>query len=461
MRQLKQRQIFAWLVILPLTAAIATAQRSSSPLLAASQVVAATNEEKAIESLPPRLRRTGRALLNERDDDKRAALADELAKEPNETTVFLLTVLDADKSPLVRRAIVNRLGRVSDARIAEAMKRHAASDADVGISILAADRFRMFLMRDAAALISQRMELARERNDKAGLRQLEQEQERWISLVNGVMLPSFLRVPPPLFSVKDADQPVRFLAFGDFGTGSNEQKRLALVMQQVNKQKPFDFGLTLGDNFYQDGMTGTNDPRWRSWWEDIYSPLGIKFYATLGNHDWYGADSPASEILYSQQSATWRMPAPYYTFTAGCAQFFAIDTNEMSEAQISWLKDELAKSRARWKIVYGHHPIFSASANGGGSQKLQQTLLPILSGRVDLYLAGHNHNLQHLNPANGVDFLIVGGGGQKLDRIKKGERALFAREEFGFAAFDVKTESLKASLIGADGKTLYEYTLKK
>jgi hypothetical protein len=95
----------------------------------------------------------------------------------------------------------------------------------------------------------------------------------------------------------------------------------------------------------------------------LYDPLGIKFYATLGNHDWGFADSPAAEILYTWKSPSWRMPAPYYTFTAGPMQFFAMDTNEVSEAQLLWLKDELAKSRARWKLVYGHHPIYSAGAH--------------------------------------------------------------------------------------------------
>ena len=52
----------------------------------------------------------------------------------------------------------------------------------------------------------------------------------------------------------------------------------------------FDFGITLGDNFYSIGMESPEDLRWQTQWEKMYGPLGIPFYATLGNHDWgFGA----------------------------------------------------------------------------------------------------------------------------------------------------------------------------
>jgi hypothetical protein len=151
------------------------------------------------------------------------------------------------------------------------------------------------------------------------------------------------------------------------------------------------------------------------------------------------------------------MPAPYYSFTAGPVQFFALDTSEVSEAQLVWLKEELTKSRARWKVVYGHHPIKSGAP--GGNQKLTQALLPILSGRADLYLTGHEHNLQHLKPEGKLHFLIVGGGGQKLDKLKSKPDSLFADQAFGFAVFEADIKHLRFNLIGADGKELYTYTL--
>lgn len=88
-------------------------------------------------------------------------------------------------------------------------------------------------------------------------------------------------------------------------------------------------------------------------------------------------------------------------------------------------------------------------------------LLPILSGRADIYLTGHQHNLQHLKPVDGIHFFIVGGGGQKLDKVTPGSRAFFAAKDYGFAVLEAETTRLGIRIINADGKQLYEYTLTK
>jgi hypothetical protein len=313
---------------------------------------------------------------------------------------------------------------------------------------------------DLRRVLTKRLELARRNGDEAGLKLLAEEQERWISLVRGTMLPRFLRVPPPLFSLKAPEQPVRFLAFGDFGTGSEQQKQVAAAMLGFHRNEPFDFAITLGDNFYDGGMSGPNDPRWKTWWSDRYDPLGVKFYAVLGNHDWVLADSPAAEILYSERGPSWRMPSPYYTFTAGPVQLFALDTNEISEAQLIWLQEELAKSGARWKIAYGHHPIYSAGAHSDNPALIGR-LLPVLKGRADVYIAGHDHDFQHLKPEGGVHFFVAGGGGASLRQLKMGPRSLFAKDAYGFAVVEASERQLQVRFIGTDLSKLYEYSLTK
>lgn len=425
------------------------------------QVDSTRASDALLNSLPPALRERGRKLLDEPDKEKRAHLAEKLAKEnAAEAADFLLAVLDTETAANVRRAIIDYLGKYDHARVRSMLRAHALTDADAGVAILALDRLRALQTQDLRALLTARTEKARRGTDEKSLRLLEAEQERWISLVRGVALPAFMRVVPPVFSLKQTDQPIRVLAFGDFGTGSDEQRKLAAAMLRVHQATPFDFGLTLGDNFYGEGMLSPLDARWHTWWEDLYAPLGIEFYATLGNHDWYGADSPAAEILYTQQSRTWNMPAPYYTFTSGSAQFFALDTNEVSDAQLRWLANELSVSRARWKIVYGHHPIIS-DAPRGDNQTLKEKLLPILKGRADVYLTGHEHNLQHLKPEGNLHFFIVGGGGQKLDKFTASECTLFARRDYGFSVLEANQNQLKIRFIGADGNQLYEYALQK
>ena len=414
-----------------------------------------------LNTLKAELRAKGQALIGQSDEVQRAKLATELIRtNAADAAEFLLAVLSADPSARVRYAIVDNLGRLSDGRVREALERHAATDPDVGVARLALERLRAQRSLEMRALLRRRIDLARSKGDDAALRLLGEEDERWISLVRGTMLPSFMRVPPPLFSLKADDKPIRVLAFGDYGTGSLEQKKNAGAMLAYHKTSSFDFAITLGDNFYSLGMESPTDPRWKTWWDDLYNPLGIKFYATMGNHDWGYPDSPAAEILYGLGSPSWRMPAPYYTFTAGPVQFFALDTNEVSEAQLIWLKAELDKSRARWKVVYGHHPIYSAGQHGD-NRGLIAKLLPILKGRADVYLAGHDHDMQHLKPEGDLQFFVSGGGGASNRPITPGPRSLFAKASFGFSVLDVSATELRITFISADSAKLYEYALHK
>jgi hypothetical protein len=230
-------------------------------------------------------------------------------------------------------------------------------------------------------------------------------------------------------------------------------------MRTYHEKQPFTFAVTLGDNFYSRGMVSPDDPRWQTWWSDLYDPLGIPFYATLGNHDWGDPNSPAAEILFTARSRSWRMPAAYYTFTAGPVQFFALDTDLISEAQLLWLVEELDRSRATWKVVYGHHPIYSEGRHEDNNDKIAQ-LLPVLRDRADVYLAGHDHDMQHLRPEGTLHFFVAGSGG-KLRPIEAGPRSLFAKSANGFAVLDADAETLTVTFVEADLSSPYSYTLTR
>jgi tartrate-resistant acid phosphatase type 5 len=411
--------------------------------------------------MKPELRERALSVLDESSEVARIRSAAALARtSPSESMDFLISVLSTDRSVRLRHAIIKEIEGHSLPGVREVLEKLAASDPDAGVAILALEALRARASREMRAMLVKRIEMARRDNDKEGLELLAAEHERWISITRGTMLPAFLRAPAGEFSLKASDLPVRVLAFGDFGTGSEPQKKVAAVMREYHRQAPFDFGITLGDNFYPSGMKSPTDERWQTWYGDLYDPLGIKIYASLGNHDWYGVDSPAAEILYSDRSPSWRLPSPYYTFNAGPVQFFALDTNEMSEAQFMWLDREISKSRARWRVVYGHHPIYSAGAHGD-TPALIARLLPLLKDRVDVYIAGHEHDMQHLKPDGGVHFFIAGGGGQMTRPLQPGPRSVFARAAHGFAVLEADRNRLKITFIGTDSKPMHEHALQK
>jgi hypothetical protein len=449
-------RLFPALAIGLLEAALAFGSATPAQRAAATPGASASS----VNLLPQALRLRGSEILAATDDPKRAKLTGKLAKEePEASAAFLLNLLDRDPSPSVREAIVSELGRRPGAAVRKALEKHAASDPNATVSLLALERLRESSMEDLRGLLKQRIELARRDPYPEAKRELFAEDERWISLVRGTMLPSFLRQPPGDFSVPSRGDAVRVVVFGDFGDGSESQRQTAEAIRKEHGIKPFDFGLTLGDNFYEEGSESPKDPRWKSQWEDLYGPLGIRFYAVLGNHDWKLSDSPAAEILYS--SATWDMPSPYYTFTSGNVQFFGIDTNEVSEEQLRWLREALERSHARWKIVYGHHPIYSAGQHGD-TKRLVEHLLPVLRDRADAYFCGHDHDMQHLKPDGGVHFFVAGAGGAHQRPIHPHPRTLFAKtDEHGFAVIEIAGDHLTVRFIADDGSELYRYTLEK
>jgi hypothetical protein len=434
--------------------AVEVAQVGPQPSIAVAQ------DDPRIAKLPPALRAEGLLLLAEPDEDKRADRAEALAdKDAIGALDFLLALLETDPSADVRENIVDELEDLDDPRVDPALERRVLLDPDLDIALAALDLLRARASMPLMRLLEQRLQTERKSGRTEGVAKLAQEQERWTTIVRGGMLPTFLQSPPEMFSLKPAGQPIRVLAFGDFGDGGAAQKRVAAAMLQYHRQHAFDFAITLGDNFYPSGMNSPADPRWNTWWSSLYDPLNIQFYAALGNHDWNQPNGPAAEILFARQSPSWRMPAAYYTFQAGDVQFFALDTDIISEAQLLWLTDQLDRSRAAWKVVYGHHPIYSEGQHEDNNDKIAQ-LLPVLKDRADVYLAGHDHDMQHLKPEGGLHFFVAGSGG-KLRTIEPGPRSLFAKSAHGFAVLEADGANLTIRFVQDDLTSPYSYTISR
>jgi len=278
-----------------------------------------------------------------------------------------------------------------------------------------------------------------------------------------------LQAPRALPSITPADQAVRVIAFGDFGDGVPQQMKTAGAMVQYSQDHPFDFGITLGDNFYPIGLSNPTSARWDRDWEAPYNPLGVRFYATLGNHDHYIPWNPGGEIRRSEHSRSWCMPRRFYTYTAGPVQFFALDTQPVQwfrgRTQLKWLREALRASQAPWKVVYGHHPVYTNGEHGrdlGYLPRLRTKLLPILrDAKVDVYLAGHDHDLEALKPEGGVLFFVSGGGGKEKRPLRTSECRAWAESTYGFTVLEADSEEMTVRFLGSEGQELYRTTWKK
>lgn len=392
-------------------------------------------------------------------EQRRTAVQRKLSQLDDATIRELLEQAATEPDASIRRLILQRLARLDRPDVEQAFARHAARDPDADLALFALERLRVLQAQRLARLFEQRLALAREQKDPGAVERLVAEHQRWATLAGGALLPFFMQQPPPVFDAVSGKTSVRVFAIGDFGVETEEQRRVAAAVAAYHRRRPFDIGLTLGDNFVPDGVLGPADPRWKSGWEQLYGGLGIPVFASTGNHDWGLADSPAGEILYGERSPGWRMPALYYTFRAGPAQFFALATHVMSETQLAWLDRELARCTARWKIVYGHHPIYSYGAHGD-TPLLKRSLLPLLRERAQVYLVGHEHLVQHLKPEGGVHFLVAPASGQSARPVKTGPMTLYADSFYGFVVLEMDERSIRAAFVDDQGRTRYETEIR-
>jgi hypothetical protein len=109
-------------------------------------------------------------------------------------------------------------------------------------------------------------------------------------------------------------------------------------------------------------------------------------------------------------------------------------------------------------VVYGHHPIVAAGVYRD-EQRVREALLPILRGRANLYICGHEHDLEHLVTDEGLHLVVSGGGGAPLYPLETGARAEFAASQNGFAVIEADRETLSVSLVDADLKVLHRFAL--
>jgi predicted phosphodiesterase len=213
---------------------------------------------------------------------------------------------------------------------------------------------------------------------------------------------------------------VRFAAFGDMGTGTTPQYELSGTMNSFHAKFPFDFVVMLGDNIYG-GNSPTDFSRKFEMPYKLLLDQGVKFYASLGNHD-----NAAVEKAYKPFNMNGQQ---YYSYKKGNVQFFALDSNYMDPKEVAWLTKELQNSGADWKICYFHHPLYSSAAFHGSSLELRQILEPLfVQNGVQVVLAGHDHVYERIKPQNGIYYFVAGSGGE----LRRGNLRKTALTEVGY-----------------------------
>lgn len=289
-------------------------------------------------------------------------------------------------------------------------------------------------------------------------------------------------LPRSLFAADATPGGLNFLVLGDWGrNGEPDQTAVATQMGIAAQAMDAKFIIAVGDNFYEDGVSSVDDPQWQSSFEKVYvaPSLQVPWWVALGNHDYHG--NCDAQIAYSKTSKRWNMPARYFTRTEkidadNAVDFFFLDTMPMATfdademkfhgnvkhesvpEQMAWFESVLKTSTAPWKIVIGHHPVFSGGEHGD-TPYIVEHVLPLLEKyKVQAYFNGHDHDLQHLQ-AGSVNLFCSGGGSKPRTKIKDLPQTKFARGCSGFAAVSLQADKMDVQLVDDKGNALYAFAV--
>ncbi|CAI2372687.1 unnamed protein product [Moneuplotes crassus] len=286
------------------------------------------------------------------------------------------------------------------------------------------------------------------------------------------------------------EQVQKFFMVGDFGDYKHKENidGMTDIMSQLAAQDTYDFILTVGDNFYPDGIESMDDLDLPDNIMSFFQKDNIrdlKMFPILGNHDCFS--DYYNQILYSDYNKQWEMESDYYelkynlkddpskylvilmtnTCLLACNTSFDLplgdtgsDCDEMNveigeesvQIHYQWLENKLKKYSkdpdVAWLGIAGHHPTIREAS-------LKQDLLPLVQKyKVDFYLTGHKHQFDYTNIGYDEGIRFPGSDrGPVLDdcdgKIVKEIMNTESRDQYF-----KKGEKLHQFMIGASGKKL-------
>jgi hypothetical protein len=252
----------------------------------------------------------------------------------------------------------------------------------------------------------------------------------------------------------NAANSVKFAVIGDAGTGDSPQYEVANQMARFQAKFPFDRVIMMGDNMY--GGQGAQDlvKKFSQPYKALLD-LGVKFYASLGNHD----------SLANRRYPLWNMGGDlYYTYATKNVRFFALDSNQVDDKELAWLDNALKSSQEDWKICYFHHPLYSDGGTHGSAVDVRVLFEPkFVAYGVNVVFAGHDHIYERLTPQKGIYYFVEGASGQlrKGDTRRSAMTAKAFDQDMSFMLVEIDGNRLSFQVVSRTGTTVDSGTIQR
>jgi hypothetical protein len=266
-----------------------------------------------------------------------------------------------------------------------------------------------------------------------------------------------LSTPPKHFKTFGAHPSrVTFIAYGD--TRTNPKTHAALVANF--KQYSPAFILHMGD-LVEDGK------RYDLWAKEFFGPLSgvideVPFLPVIGNHEQDGTNY--LEYVHLPGRELW------YSYDVGPVHVLSLDYRfeKATDEQFAFAKGDLHRSRAPWKIVMLHYPVFNIGGHGTGWGHAHY--LPLFhEAKVDLVIGGHSHIYERFRPIAGnrgaaawpITYVTTGGGGAPLANIHDHPALAFRAATNHFVLIEATPTHLRGSAITTNNAVVDSFELRK
>jgi hypothetical protein len=255
-------------------------------------------------------------------------------------------------------------------------------------------------------------------------------------------------------------QSVGIVAVGDIACkpGARVTKRVCQQAATADLAASLDPDavIALGDLQYESGtaadFAGSYDQSWGRL-RSITRPVPGNHEYNSHNADGYFGYADQSQPWYAWQAGDWRI----YMLNSNCHH---VDCG----AEEDWLRADLADHPTGCSAIAMHHPRYSSGKHH--SQADMAGLWQIaFDARVDLALAGHDHDYERfeamdaqggLSPGRGLVSFVSGTGGRSLNAqggVETGS-AYFQSEQFGVLDLTLAPDGFSWEYVAIDGSIL-------
>ncbi|MDR3149970.1 MAG: metallophosphoesterase family protein, partial [Oscillospiraceae bacterium] len=272
-----------------------------------------------------------------------------------------------------------------------------------------------------------------------------------------------------------------FLYFGDIQVVSNMAAELsawsALAQTAYNSNPGAAFGM-IGGDIVESGLDSANWSAFLNAAEPVFSQIPLM--PVNGNHESNhpgGKPLAYTDVFALPKNGPAGFEEEFYSFNYGDAHITVVNTHVYSgeqglsgadyDAIKEWIREDIASSRAKWKMVALHHPVY-AVANDGVSALVLQNWAPVFEETgVDVVFEGHQHVYARSMPLyqgqvdyeNGIVYIMGVSGSKFYSTANENLMARVIYNQSCYQAVEADGDTLSISTYSASGALLDSISL--